>query len=116
LIEFGSKSSIFNESGKHGGDRGSSKYSKSNKSITNTRKKNNYVQHTFGKAEQQHTTIHDHKDKQSNFSGSPVSALPLACGFVPSQCLAPMNECIQPANRKSYVPTMIKHSKLNNSM
>jgi len=45
LIEFASKSSIFNESGRHGVDAGSSKYSN-----TNTRKKNNYVQHTFGKA------------------------------------------------------------------
>ena len=42
LIEFASKSSIFNESGRHG-DNGSSKYSATNKSITNTRKKNNYV-------------------------------------------------------------------------
>ena len=41
LIEFASKGSIFNESGKHGGDAGSSKYSNTNKS--NTRKQNNYV-------------------------------------------------------------------------
>ena len=63
LIEFASKSSIFNESGKHGGDQGSSKYSKSNKSITNTRKKNNYVQQTFGKAEGQLTTLQDKDEK-----------------------------------------------------
>ena len=50
LVEFACKSSIFNESGKHG-DCGSSQYNNTNKSNTNTRKKNNYVQHTFGKAE-----------------------------------------------------------------
>jgi hypothetical protein len=81
VIEFATKSSIFNESGKHG-DNGSSKYSNTNKSITNTRKKNNYVQHTFGKAECQATITRENDPKSNNFSGSPVSALPLACGFV----------------------------------